>query len=255
MFFLLSKTIGLLIRPLILIGAAALIAVLMRNPSWKKRMQWMAVALFLFFSNEFLANEAMRAYESPPVPLDSLRKTYEWGIVLTGVTEPDMELKDRVYITSSPDRVNHTVMLYRLGKIKRILISGGSSGLLGDDYREAAELRKVFITMGVNPEHITTEESSRNTHENAMETARLLASVPAENCLLITSASHMPRASGCFRKAGLPCDVFPTDVRAQRRRFTPDVWLIPSMRALNLWETISKELSGRLAYWLAGYTA
>lgn len=255
MFFLLSKTAGLLVRPLTLILAAALAGLLLRHPKWKIRMRWAALGLFVFFSNEFIANEAMRAYEAPLVPIDSLQKTYEWGIVLTGVTEPDMDLKDRVYITSSPDRVNHTVMLYRLGLIRQILISGGSSAILEKDYREAAELRKVFITMGVNPDHIFTEEASRNTHENAVETARRLAGVPASECLLISSASHIPRAVGCFRKAGLPCDVFPTDARSQRRRFTPDVSLIPSVRAFNLWETLAKEVTGRLAYWIAGYTA
>lgn len=255
MFFAVSKTIGLFARPLILILAAAIASVAARSDSWKKRFRLTTVILFLFFTNEFIANEAIRAYEAPLVPINSLQKSYEWGIVLTGVTEPDMDLKDRVYVTSSPDRVNHTVMLYRLGLIKNLLISGGSSSITDDRYREAAELRKLFITMGVAPEHINTEENSRNTRENAVESARKLAGVAPTQCLLITSASHMPRAAGCFRKAGLPCDIFPTDTRSHSRSFTPDVMLIPSMRALSIWETLFKEITGRLAYWLAGYTA
>jgi len=254
-FFILSKTLNWLLQPLVIITLVGITGMLMRNQARRKNFLIVAVTLFFLFTNEFLSNEFMRWYETPLEPMNTVTgKKYAWGIVLTGVTDPAMPLRDRVYINSSPDRVNHTVMLYKQGIIRRILVSGGNGQLLADDYREANELRKVFELAGVKSADIITESESRNTHENAVETVRLLRGVHPDSCLLITSASHMPRASRCFIKAGLPCDTFPTDSRTRKRSWSPDVLFIPSSRGLGLWETLFKEITGRIAYAVAGYT-
>lgn len=233
----------------------ALAGLFVRNNVIKKRLFALFVALSLFFSNEFIANELMGWYEAPLVRMDSItNRKYEWGIVLTGVTEADMPNRDRVYIQYSADRVNHSVMLYKLGIIRKILVSGGNGELLADDYREADQLRKVFLLAGVDSSDIYTERNSRNTYENAVESVRMLKGVNPDSCLLITSAYHMPRAQACFKKAGLSCDTFPTDSHFKTRSFLPDTLIIPSSRGIILWERIFKEIAGRITYALAGYT-
>ncbi len=253
MFFILSKTLGYLTRPLMVVALLALAGVVVKNSVWKKRLLTAALALLILFSNNFLSNEALRIVESPLVPLAFITKTYEWGIMLTGVTSDKKELKDRVYVTGSPDRVNHSVMLYKKGIIRKILISGGSGRLLGEEYSEAKALVSVFISMGVEPAHISVEGDSRNTHESAVAVAKMLKGTDPTTCLLITSASHMPRSIGCFRKEGFPCDVFPTDQKSGQREFYPDDLLFPSADAFVKWDIVFKELTGRITYWLAGY--
>lgn len=257
MFFILSKTIGVLFQPLMLIVLPGLMAFFVAADRWKKRLLLSSLTLLIFFSNEFIANEAIGMYEAPLVPMSEIRKKYEWGILLTGATNPNKELQDRVYLNHSPERVTHTVMLYHRGVFRKLLISGGSSSIFTKDsaYREAAALRNVFITMGIPDSVIVTEENSRNTYENAVESARVLAGVPPTDCLLITSAFHIPRAQGCFRRVGMVCDVFPTDSKFNKRSFKPDGMLLPSARALEIWEILFKEWVGRLAYAMAGYTA
>ena len=45
--------------------------------------------------------------------------------------------------------------------------------------------------------------------ENAINAKRLVAAKPGERWLLITSASHMPRAIGLFRHVGLSVEAYP----------------------------------------------
>jgi uncharacterized SAM-binding protein YcdF (DUF218 family) len=66
-----------------------------------------------------------------------------------------------------------------------------------------------LLGAGISADRLLIDEASRNTYENARFTARLLQSQPAGRWLLITSASHMPRAIGTFRKNGIDVDAWP----------------------------------------------
>src|SRR5262249_50502925 len=150
-----------------------------------------------------------RAWEIPPTPFADIHKQYEWGVVLSGVTKSGMTPSDRVYFSQGADRVTHTFQLYKLGYIKKILVSGGSGSLLNPEQREADEIASVLLMMGARPEDVLTENNSRNTHESALEVKSILTGKTSpENCLLITSAFHMRRSAACFRKAGWPMDTF-----------------------------------------------
>lgn len=256
MFFLLSKTIGYLVRPLVIIALVLIAHLLIKNQQWKKRLLVTGLILFFFFSNKFLANEMVRLFEAPIVPLSELasrEKPYELGILLTGVTSGNKILKDRVYITVNADRVNHTVMLYKKGYIKKILISGGTGKLINPTFSEAEELNGVFQYMGIPKEDILIEGKSRNTYESAVAVRKILPDADGSSYLLITSATHIPRAIGCFKKQGLNCDVFPTDINFKKREYTPDILLFPNLEALEIWEDVLKEITGILAYRLVGY--
>lgn len=57
------------------------------------------------------------------------------------------------------------------------------------------------------------ERASRNTLENAEFSKALVAPKPGERWLLVTSAFHMPRSVGLFRKAGFDVEPYPVDWR------------------------------------------
>jgi uncharacterized SAM-binding protein YcdF (DUF218 family) len=253
MFFVLSKTVAFLFMPLNIVILFLLLAVFSRKPHLKKTFLWMGVGLLLFFSNHFIANEAMIMWELPAKPY-SLTKKYELGIVLTGTTMTKPYPNDRVYFDKGADRVTHTVQLYKLGLINKILISGGSGRLLGTDEPEANKYFKAMKLMGVDTTDILIENETRNTYESAVAVKPMLDSMKLkpEQCVLITSAFHMRRSLACYRKAGVELDYFTTDFYSQERDYNYNV-IMPSVEAVHLWQKLFKEWLGMLAYKAAGY--
>jgi uncharacterized SAM-binding protein YcdF (DUF218 family) len=60
------------------------------------------------------------------------------------------------------------------------------------------------------------ERDSRNTDENARFTKALMKPQPGETWVLITSARHMPRSVGIFRKEGWRVLAYPVDYLTPR---------------------------------------
>jgi hypothetical protein len=65
-----------------------------------------------------------------------------------------------------------------------------------------------------------------------------------ERWLLVTSAYHMPRAIGCFRRAGFDVEAYPVNWRRTPR----------PRRGINLFDDPVHEWEGLLAYRLTGRT-
>ena len=179
---------------------------------------------------------------------------YEYGVLLSGAAKSEVGPKDRVYIGGAADRINHTLQLYKMGYIQKILISGGSGRLIDIGEHEADELSILLQLMGVPKGDVLVENFSRNTHESALEVKRMLeGKVTPSQCILITSANHMPRSLACFSKVGWPITPFSTDFLSHQRRYTFDVFLIPKIEAFSMWHTLIREFTGCAAYWVVGY--
>ena len=253
MFFVLSKTLGYLARPLVIIIITFLASWIIKNAKWKKRLFISGFAMLLIFSNDFISNEMMKLWEIPATPYSEIQKRYKIGIVLTGVTKSNTYPEDRVHFHRGADRVTHTLQLYRMGIIEKILISGGSGSLL-PRRKEADELSEVLQLMGVPKDDLILESESDNTYQSAAEVKALLNGIATpDECLLITSAFHMRRSLACFEKAGFAMDSFSVDFLSHERVFTPDVFIVPKLEALTNWQVLFKEWIGMIAYKAAGY--
>lgn len=217
-------------------------------------MLWTGLILLLFFTNEIIANELMKVWEVDARPYSSM-KEYKVGIVLTGTVIPEVQPDDRVYFSRGADRVVHTVQLYKLGLINRILVSGGSGRLIDIREQEADRFREVMVLMGVPDSVIILENRTRNTQESAREVKTIVAQLGYSpgDCLLITSAFHMRRSLACYEKVGLPLDTFSTDFYAHSGVYYPDAFFIPKIDALIIWHKLVREWVGFAAYWVAGY--
>jgi uncharacterized SAM-binding protein YcdF (DUF218 family) len=253
MFFILSKTLYYLFLPLLWIVAFFIYSLFSKNKKRKIIFFRAGLILLIFFSNRFIANGAISAWEIGPTKFSEV-KNYDIGIVLTGVTNPRHTPRDRVNFDKGADRVLHTVQLYKSGKIKKILISGGSGLLLGDSISEAEDLAKVFLLCGIPEKDLILEKRSVNTRENALFTKQLTDKKNIKgNYLLITSAFHMRRARLCFNKVGLNPDVFTVDFNSEQRKFTPDILFLPNENALIKWTILSHEILGVITYKIMGY--
>ncbi|GAB3532350.1 YdcF family protein [Pontibacter brevis] len=239
--------------PFIWVLVLLLLAVFLKSVKIRRISLLAALAILLIFSNPFLANEAWRAWEVKAKPVNELEQ-FDVAVILTGVTGYREDIPDRIHTHKGADRFLHPLQLYRMGKIDKFLITGGSGHVLANAVPEAEQVEKVLLMAGVPEEAIITEGNSRNTHENAVNTARLLEQHPEwQDLLLVTSAFHMRRSAGCFEKAGVSATPFSTDFYASERRFTPDEFIIPSIHAFSNWHLLIHEISGYIVYKIMGY--
>ena len=112
----------------------------------------------------------------------------------------------------------------------------------------------TFQMMGVPKEDLIIENQSDNTYQSAVAVKKMIeGTYTPEECLLITSGYHMRRSRACFKKAGLDIDTFSVDFLSNKRTFTPDVLLVPKIESIFVWQVLTKEWVGMLAYKVAGY--
>ncbi|MFC3978446.1 YdcF family protein [Belliella kenyensis] len=213
------------------------------------------IVLLLFFSNQFISNWAMNQWE-PDVKSFSSIPTYEWGIVLTGVTNLNKEVNDRTFFNKGADRATHAIQLYKLGKIKRILITGGVGLNPQSPFAEAALLKNVMVIAGVPEEDIVLEGKAKNTRQNALFTKEILdqMQIPTgQKHLLITSAFHMRRSKGCFDKVKINTDTFPVDYYGHSNKYDIPSLLYPDPYAIFKWQKLFNEWVGITMYKIVGY--
>ena len=254
MFFLLSKVLDFVLLPTVWLLALLLAALVARQP--RRKRQWLVAALVLLLlsTNAALVNEALLAWERAPVPLAALPAQADAAVLLTGITAVNKSPHDRVYLGAGADRLTHALWLYRAGRVRRIIISGGSGAVRTKAHSEAQELATLLRLAGVPARHLLLEERSRNTHENALYTKQLLANHPEiKSLVLVTSAFHQRRAMGCFEKVGLRPVAFPAGYRSSDRQATPYYWLLPSPGALQELSVLVHEVAGWLIYKGMGY--
>ena len=111
------------------------------------------------------------------------------------------------------DRVMQAALLWRAGKAQTIIVTGGNLPWARSSTTDAGFAAELLQAYGVPPDSIIVESNSRNTHENAINTAAIWRERHFRSGLLVTSATHMPRALASFRKAGLDVAPWPADFR------------------------------------------
>lgn len=158
-----------------------------------------------------------------------------------------------VALNDAAERIIAIVKLARRYPNARVVFSGGNSNLFASVPSEAVYAARLMEDLGVSRGRIVLEGRSRSTAENATFTAHLVQPKPGERWLLITSAMHMPRAMGTFRKAGFLVEAYPVDYRTAGPQ---DLWEIPeSLTAgVHITDMSVHEWFGLLAYWISDRT-
>jgi uncharacterized SAM-binding protein YcdF (DUF218 family) len=116
--------------PLSLILIGLLVAIFSKNTRTKKLSLRISLGLIFLFGNGFLINEAFLWWETPPISPDAISQPYDVGIILTGGMITNKQLSEnQIFTDKTADRFIQPLRLYKMGKLKKILISGGSSDL------------------------------------------------------------------------------------------------------------------------------
>jgi len=248
MFFILSKIVALFLKPLNLMLITGLIGYFTKRRRLKNIAVRAVIVQFLVFSNPWLISVLGGWWETGHHNPAAITQPYEVGIVLGGYTESLTASSPGVPTFSrSGNRLSTALLLYQTGKIRHLLLSGGSGRIVGKEQVEAQVVHDYLLQMGVPDSAIWVENRSRNTRENALYSKMRVDSLaPGARCLLISSAWHLRRAGANFERAGLPCDTFGTDFFKENSQGNPLRWLEPDWKALMKWECLLKEWVGYL---------
>jgi uncharacterized SAM-binding protein YcdF (DUF218 family) len=217
LFFVLSKTLGYLLLPtnlLIAIGVVGAILMVTRFASLGRKLVTAAVLLLVICGLSPLGTLLLYPLESRFPPWDAERGAPDGVIVLGASIEADLSAAHGTpVVRSAPDRLIAAAALAHRYPNARIVFSGGSANLISNDAREADFAGAVFESLGISRSRLIMERASRNTLENAEFSKALVAPKDGERWLLVTSAFHMPRSVGLFRKAGFEVEPYPVDWR------------------------------------------
>jgi uncharacterized SAM-binding protein YcdF (DUF218 family) len=159
------------------------------------------------------------------------------GFAAPNATRPYPDLSD------AGDRVWHAARLYHAGKAPLVLASGGSASRR-NPLGEAHAMRLFLHDLGVPDAAIVLEDRSLSTRQNARFSALLLRQRGISRILLVTSATHMPRALELFEAEGLQVVPAATDHTGSEVR---DGWMawVPNTGALESSTGALKEYLGR----------
>jgi uncharacterized SAM-binding protein YcdF (DUF218 family) len=259
MFFALSKVGWALIAPSNLIGlliSFGFIACLLRRVRTSAILVGLALAIYLIGGISPLGHLLLRPLEDhfPRPPQDMPAPA---GIIVLGGGMNEIMLKERdaLVLGAEGGRMTDAVMLARRYPQARVVFTGGSAALVVDaQITEADAARQLFLALGLPADRLAFESKSRNTVENAQFTRDLVQPKPGERWLLVTSAFHMPRAVGLFRRAGFDVVPWPSDYKT--RGIASDYFRPGTNAADGLvrFDGIVREWIGLIAYRLTGKT-
>lgn len=176
------------------------------------------------------------------------------AILLGGIMRGQNERGDHPDLTDAADRAVEAFRLFRTGRVKHILVTGGNLPWSTDPVPEAQHISNLLREWGIPDRAILIEDKSRNSWENAVNSKKLWDRYRFTSGFLVTSAAHMPRALAVFRRAGF--HVFPaaTDFRAQPYFEGGILALLPDVQALENSTVAIKEWIGRVVYHVRGWT-
>ncbi len=263
MFIFLSKFLPLLVYPM---GAAALFLLF----AWifrrhRRFTKWLVILSFLIL---FIAGNRYASF--------ALARTLEWRyatqaeppsadviVVLGGGTEPQVPPRPIVEVNAAADRMFYGAELYKEGKAPRILLSGGDIEFLSTGTQSPAQdMAAIMEMLGVPESALILQGNSQNTHEDAVYSCQWVKDHGLNSILLVTSATHMPRAMMLFEKEGCRVTAAPTDFTvtyaAWDRLWHPNVEeffinLVPNYSNLSLFTRSLKEYIGIAVYRLQGW--
>ncbi len=252
MFFIISKVVTFLLDPIFFILLFFLLCIIKRKIGFRLRFVLIGLfCCFYLFSINAVSNTALSYLETLKPPSE-LKKRYDAVIVLSGMVYLSTSTPDRIEFSGAVERIISGIDLVKNNHADYLIISGGDGSLVSAEKSEAELLKEFAIRWGVDQSRILVEGKSKNTYENAIESAKIIEEWGFKKLLLVTSASHMYRAYGCFTKAGVKTDTLSVDFNSIQK-FTGDFRrFLPSSASLSSFSYLMHELIGIVVYGITG---
>jgi len=136
----------------------------------------------------------------------------------------------------------------------KFVYAGGQGAIGAQEYKAAFTARLFFEQMGLDPDRVIFDSQSRNTLENAQNAFKLAKPKKGEKWVLITSAWHMPRSVGIFRKLDWEVIPYPVDFKTTGK-LARALRIPPSLSATSGVSNVLYEWVGLIYYRLLGRTS
>lgn len=213
MFFTLSKILWFIVEPVTLLVVVGIVGVALGFTRYA-RAGWAVTAIALLGLGLCVLTPfgalVMRPLEArfEPPAADMPGPT---GIIVLGgsISPTRTEASGHAVLAYDADRMTAGVELARRYPKARLVFTGGSDSVWQNKPSEAVGAQLLWRALGVPEEQMLFETRSRNTWENALFTRDLVRPKPGETWILVTSAWHMPRSVGIFRRAGFSVIPYP----------------------------------------------
>ncbi len=258
MFFLLSKILGFFLLPsnfLVMAGlfGAVLLATRFRRAGCTLMVMSLVILAVLGLSP--IGNILLMPLEDRFPPWKNDGGEVAGVVVLGGAVWPHLSLaRDAVAVNEAAERLTTAARLAAEFPRAKIIFAGGDAGLVRQHGVEATHGMRLLRDLGIPQDRLISETRSRNTIENARFSKVIARPNQGERWLLVTSAYHMPRAIGVFRREGFDIEAHPVDWRTRGA--------LDALRpfrsvgdGLKRTDTAMREWIGLLAYWLTGKTS
>lgn len=250
--FTIGKILTIALSPTALLVEALLVGLLFRATRAGRALVWAAAIGFgacLVFPVEQWAvrplDDRFPQIVDPPAHVD--------GVIVLGGSIDDVLSQDRgtPIIANAANRLTAFVALSRRYPDAKLVFTGGSGDIKQGVSNEAKWARMALNELGLPPDRVIYEDRSRTTRENATDSYALVHPKPDEVWVLITSASHMPRSVGVFRKIGWNVLPFPVGYVSRERL---SAWPLSLGGRLATLDWAAHEWIGLTAYRLRGWT-
>ena len=257
MFFYISKLLKFIIFPFTWVVALFVLAYFVKNKKWRRGWFIAALVVLLVFSCKPLLQTfqylTTKSYSHQQLP----KKYYKVAVVMGGYGHMNLQTGQMSYIDDRGERLWEPIRLYHSGIVEKILISGDASIAIdkdsGSDSNSTVETFMHFMKgLGIYEHDIILEQKARNTTENATFSIALLDSLhyKPEECLLVTSATHMKRSLACFANEGWHVDGYAVNIYT-KPQVKPHSF-IPSWKTLTDWNELLNEWVGGIVYKISG---
>lgn len=153
-------------------------------------------------------------------------------------------------LTEGAERMTEGVALAKRYPQAKFLFTGGHWGSNRGQLSEADVARAFFEQQGLSEPQAIFEDRATSTYQNAVYSYGLVEPKENEVWILVTSAAHMPRAVGAFRRVGWNVTPYPVDFRTTGA--TDVSWPPEVGRAISDFDYVVREWMAIVAYWLLG---
>ena len=250
MFFILSKIFKFFLDPfnLLIISFLLFLLIIARAKKNKLRGTYWFVLFWIILLYKPIPELLVKNLEDRFIYNKETFLSLDGIIILGGGTASGKVAKDRNDYTlgEGSERIFKGLEFLEQKPQGTVIFTGFSGNLFHEGLSEADIIEQLIRALNVDSTNILFEKRSRNTFENAVNTGEIIDGLQGKKWGIVTSASHMKRATATFEKQNpkISFDPIPVDFRTANSIYWGPGYMQGS---IDLWRIYIHETVG---YWV-----